>query len=402
MSDKTVIVIGAGPVGSFAALAVAQAGYRVELIEADHEISRDPRAATFHPSTIEMLDRVGIVNEFIEVGLVARYFDYWDKPTRRLVARMDHNVLAGETRFPFVVQCEQHKVANILIEKLKALPNATVRLGTRAVALTQSAESVTLEVEGPSGAATLSGDWLIGADGGRSFTRKSLGIEFEGYTWPERFLVLTTLHDFEASLGCSPRSYMAAAGSWTNLFKVAGDDLEGRWRAVFPVPAEESDEEAVSDASVETRLGPLLDGNDPQVVHRNLYRVHQRVAAQFRQGRVFIAGDAAHVNNPIGGLGLNCGIHDATELIDTLVAVDGGDGGEELLDRYVRRRRQLNIEFVQQQTIDNKKRMEEADEQTRQAKLNELAAIAADPERMRQFLRRTSLLASVEQAEAIV
>jgi 3-(3-hydroxy-phenyl)propionate hydroxylase len=400
MSEKTVIVVGAGPVGSVAALAAAQAGYRVELIEADQEISRDPRAATFHPSTIEMLDRVGIVDEVIDVGLVARYFDYWDKPARTLVARMDHQILADETKFPYVVQAEQHKVANIATAHLQAMPNVTVRLGTTATALTQDDFDVTLRVEGPGGTETLRADWMIGADGGRSFTRKSLGIEFEGYTWPERFLVLTSLHNFE-TLGYSYRSYLAAPGSWTNLFKVAGDDLKGRWRAVFPVPEAESDEQAVSDESVAERLGALLDGADPQVVHRNLYRVHQRVAAQFRQRRVFLAGDAAHVNNPIGGLGLNCGIHDAMELVETLSGYDRADGGEDLLDRYERRRRQLNIEFVQQQTIDNKKRLEETDETVRRTKLDELAEIAADPERMRQFLRRTSLLASVEQAKQI-
>jgi 3-(3-hydroxy-phenyl)propionate hydroxylase len=149
---------------------------------------------------------------------------------------------------------------------------------------------------------------------------------------------------------------------------------------------------------VARRLGPLLDGADDQVVHRNLYRVHQRVAKEWRQGRVFLAGDAAHVNNPIGGLGLNCGIHDAMELIGSLTAATGPD--DDVLDRYERRRRRLNIEFVQQQTIDNKKRLEETDPEKRRARLDELTAVAADPERMKSFLRRTSLLQSVAKAKA--
>ena len=157
----------------------------------------------------------------------------------------------------------------------------------------------------------------------------------------------------------------------------------------FPVDEDESDEDAVSDESVERRLSPLLEGADPQVVHRNLYRVHQRVAKSWREGRVFLAGDSAHLNNPIGGLGLNCGIHDATELIETLLEFDGGNNSQNLLDRYERRRKTLNIESVQQQTIDNKRRLEETEEDKRQARLNELSRIAADPALMKKFLRRT-------------
>lgn len=398
---KTVIVSGAGPVGSVTALAAARAGYRVELIEKEEVIDRSPRAATFHASTIEMIGNLGIADEFIELGLVSRYFDYWDKPSRRLVARMDHEILADETPYPFVVQVEQHKLSNLVISKLREMSDVTVRLGTEVVGVDQDDSKVTVSISDKDGVQDLTGDWLIAADGGRSFVRKTLNIEFEGYTWPERFLVFTSLHDFEASYGCSYRSYFADPGSWTNLFKVAGDDFKGRWRAVFPVDEDESDEDAVSDESVERRLSPLLEGADPQVVHRNLYRVHQRVAKSWREGRVFLAGDSAHLNNPIGGLGLNCGIHDATELIETLLEFDGGNNSQNLLDRYERRRKTLNIEFVQQQTIDNKRRLEETEEDKRQARLNELSRIAADPALMKKFLRRTSLIDSVRQAKEI-
>ena len=129
--------------------------------------------------------------------------------------------------------------------------------------------------------------------------------------------------------------------------------------------------------------------------------MHQRVAKSWREGRVFLAGDSAHLNNPIGGLGLNCGIHDATELIETLLEFDGGNNSQNLLDRYERRRKTLNIEFVQQQTIDNKRRLEETEEDKRQARLNELSRIAADPALMKKFLRRTSLIDSVRQAKEI-
>ncbi|MHB1534964.1 MAG: FAD-dependent oxidoreductase, partial [Acidimicrobiales bacterium] len=159
---------------------------------------------------------------------------------------------------------------------------------------------------------------------------------------------------------CSLRNYMADPQEWVNLFKVAGNDRSGQWRAVFPTQVEDDDEQALSDEALRRRLGRLAKENlAEQLLHRKLYNVHQRVAASFRQGRVFLAGDAAHVNNPSGGLGLNCGIHDAMELVDTLHAAGSGD--DPLLDRYEARRRAINIEFVQGQTVANKQRLEEKD-----------------------------------------
>jgi len=214
--------------------------------------------------------------------------------------------------------------------------------------------------------------------------------------------VLTTLFDFQAALGCCPRSYISDPQEWTNLFKVMGDDLKGRWRAVFPARENETDEEAFSEGSVRRRLRKLHEDHPMELLaHRNIYRVHQRVAKSFRRGRVFLAGDAAHVNNPVGGLGLNCGIHDAMEFAETLDRVASGQAGEELLDRYERRRRPINIEFVQQQTVANKKRLEERDPKVRKANFDELRRGAADPVLHKRFLMRTSLIESVRRAREI-
>jgi 3-(3-hydroxy-phenyl)propionate hydroxylase len=133
-----------------------------------------------------------------------------------------------------------------------------------------------------------------------------------------------------------------------------------------------------------------------------LYNVHQRVAASFRQGRVFLAGDAAHVNNPLGGLGLNFGIHDAVELSGLLGRVMRDEAPGDILDLYDRQRRPLNIEFVQQQTIANKKRMEEKDPAARAKNFEQLAAIAADPAAHRAYLLRSSLLDSARRRAAVI
>ena len=403
MKRSRVIVVGAGPVGVVAALASAQKGFSVILLEAEPAVDESPRAATTHPATLEMIDRLGLIGQFIAEGLVARYFQFWDRPTSTRICEFDHDLLRDETKFPFVVQTEQHKLANMGIARLREYTDADVRFNARATAVCQDGNSVTVTVEGIDGAEQISGDYLIGADGGRSTIRKALDIEFEGYTWPERCVVLTTLNDFQRIFDCCYRNYFADPHEWVNLFKVAGDDLKGRWRAVFPTRVDETDEKVLADDSVHARLQGVFPLPQPyEVAHRNLYKTHQRVAVKFRVGRIFLGGDAAHVNNPIGGLGLNCGIHDAMELIDTLHQVVTGQAEDSLLDRYERRRRPINIEFVQQTTIANKKRLEERDPEVRKSKLDELRRTAGDPKPHKQFLMRTSLLESVRKAERIV
>jgi 3-(3-hydroxy-phenyl)propionate hydroxylase len=401
-SRRELIIVGAGPVGVVAALDAARRGYAVTLIEADTEISTNPRAATFHPSTLEMVATLGFFEEFKAAGLVARHFDFWDKPTRTLIARMDHQILEDETAYPYVVQCEQHKLVDIGLRRMAGAPDIEVHLGTSVTSVTQTADRAFVTAEGPEGPRTFSADFVIGCDGGRSTVRKEIDVEFEGFTWPERFVVLTSLHDMQESLGCSYRNYIADPVEWANLFKVAGEDGIPRWRAVFPTGVDQTDDEALSDAESARRLASIVpEAKVDDLVHRKTYNVHQRVAASFRKGRVFLAGDAAHVNNPIGGLGLNCGIHDVVELLDTLDQVDVRDPDEHVIGRYERRRRPLNIEFVQNQTIANKKRLEAADEQERSLKRQELIDTAEDPVRHRGFLLRSSLLASVRASREI-
>jgi 3-(3-hydroxy-phenyl)propionate hydroxylase len=393
MQRRNILVVGAGPVGSVAALACARFGHTVTLVEAQAQIDDSPRASTTQPPTLEIIAELGLIDEYIRVGLVARTFEFWDRPTLTRIAEFDFERLRDETDFPFVVQTEQHKLANMALERLRRLPNVELVMGVAVSGVEQDEKQVTVTA----GERLFGADYVIGADGGRSTVRKSLDIEFEGYTWPERFLVITTKFDFAAALGCCYRNYMADPQEWTNLFKVAGDDLTGRWRAVFNTREDESDEEALSDTAVRARLGRIhVPDGQRDYLHLNLYNVHQRVAKNFRKGRVFLCGDAAHVNNPIGGLGLNSGIHEAWDLADLLNRALRGEGAD--LDEYENRRRPLNIEYVQEQTVANKKRLEEREPAQRERRFQELRAMAQDPQRHKAFLMRASLLESARRA----
>jgi 3-(3-hydroxy-phenyl)propionate hydroxylase len=396
-----VLIAGGGPVGVIAALALARQGIAVQVFEAEPRVNDNPRAATTHAATLEILDRLGLVDEVIRRGLIEPKFRVWNREPRQQVVEFDFGVLKGDTRYPYVVQCEQHKLATMTIERLQQYPHTSVVFNARVIGFRQSTDRVDVTIETASGPQTISASYLIGCDGGRSTVRKALDIAFEGYTHPERFLVLTTPFSFDTTYAECSRNYFSDANEWCALFKVTGDDGKGLWRVLFPTRLGETDAQALDEASVQQRLQNFFPkSGDYPVFHRNIYNVHQRVAASFRKDRVFLAGDAAHVNNPLGGLGLNFGIHDAVELAELLGKVIRGEANESALDEYDRRRRLLNVEYVQQQTIANKKRLEEKDETVRQRNNETLRATAADPAAHRAYLLRASLLDSVRKAKA--
>jgi 3-(3-hydroxy-phenyl)propionate hydroxylase len=400
-NERPILIAGGGPVGVITALALARQGLPVHVFEAEKAVDDSPRAATTHAATLEMLAELGLVEEVIRRGLIEPKFRIWDRATRELIVEFDFGVLDNDTRFPYVVQCEQHKLANMTIERLRSFAHASVDFSTRVTAVQQFNDRVEAVVEGASGPSTVRGSYLIGADGGRSTVRKALGIDFEGYTHPERFLVLTTPYSFDAEYAQCSRNYFSDPEEWCALFKVTGDDGQGLWRVLFPTRLEESDEQALQEDAIQRRLQQFFpkQGRYP-VVHRNLYNVHQRVAASFGRGRVFLAGDAAHVNNPLGGLGLNFGIHDAVELSALIGRVLRADAPASILKEYDRFRRPLNVEYVQQQTIANKKRLEEKDPALRAENNDALRKIAADPAAHRAYLLRASLIESVRKRAA--
>jgi 3-(3-hydroxy-phenyl)propionate hydroxylase len=402
-SPQPILIAGGGPVGVIAALAIARQGLPVHVFEADTKVNEMPRAATTHAATREMLAGLGMVEEVIQRGYVEPLFRIWDRQSMQIMAEFDFGTLKDETPYPFAVQCEQHKLAGMAIERLKKYPHAKVEFSARAMSLAQSSDGVEIEVETADGIRKIAGSYLIGCDGGRSTVRKALDIEFEGYTHPERFMILTMTEDLGLVYPGCTRNYVSDPESWFSMFKVSGDERGPLWRVLSSTRPEQTDEELMNPAATEARLQRFLPKDSPyNVVHRNLYNVHQRVAASFRKGRVFLAGDAAHVNNPLGGLGLNFGIHDAVELSDLLGRVIRREAPEKILDEYDLHRRPLNIEFVQQQTVANKKRMEEKDPAARAKDFEQLRRTMNDPAAHRAYCRRASLIESVKKREAAV
>jgi 3-(3-hydroxy-phenyl)propionate hydroxylase len=390
-----VVIAGAGPTGLMCALALARQGVPVVVCEAEPTLTHDLRAGTFHPPTLEMMAPYGITARMHEQGLQVRR---WQIRERRgsLVAEFDLGLLADVTPYPYRLHLEQHRLTPLQLEALRKEPSAEVRFGTPLKGLEQKAGSVTVALED----GELEASWVIGADGGRSTVRKLLPVEFEGFTWPEQFLVVSTPYDFGRH-GFTMNAYVADPTEWTAVFKMPDAGPPGLWRLAFPCGAGLPDDALLDPAAVQTRMQRFLPREGQyEVRYQSIYRVHQRVASDWRHGRVLLAGDAAHLNNPLGGFGLNSGIHDAVNLADKLGRVWRGEGGEELLDRYVQQRRAATIEHVQAMSIRNKRLLEERDPKVQRAHMEDLVAIANDPQRARQHLLESSMIAGLRKTNS--
>ncbi|MCB2106854.1 MAG: FAD-dependent monooxygenase [Rhodobacteraceae bacterium] len=398
-----IIIVGAGPVGCITALALVQKGVPVLQLEALAETPTAHRAATTHASTLDLLDGVGMSAPVIEQSVIARHFQYRYRETNEVFAEFDFARLEGETNHPYAVQLEQHKTVAIALEMLSAHPHYTLHRLHEAVGIEQTVDHVKLTTQTPDGSQhDWHGRYVIACDGGRSFVRKSQGIDFPGFTWEERFMIVATLFDFEKADNYRYRNYIADPDRWCSVFKIPGPDGKGMWRNLFPVTENDPEDVVMSDNWIRARYDECFPyARDTEIVHRNLYTVHQRVAASFRKGRVMLAGDSAHINNPLGGMGMNSGIADGLNLAEKMVAVWRGEAGEELFDRYDRQRRPLAQKYVQAQSIQNKETLQAKDAAKATVRFEELRKTAEDPKRHKAFLMNSSLINMVREAAAI-
>jgi len=398
--NAPVIIAGAGPVGCTAALRLAQAGVPVTLLEGLPDLPETLRASTFHPPSLDMLDELDMAKPLEAQGLVCRKYQYRDRRTGE-IAEFDLGYLSEDTRHPYRLQAEQWKytrlVWNELGEQHAGLAKCHFNSSVKGVHQTTDGVEVLVWTNGQE--KILRGSFLVAADGADSAVRKAVAIEFEGFTWPEKFLVASTQFPLETKFDrLSLVNYVSDPEEWLVLLRTPS-----LWRVLIPTdPKIEDDALWLSDRWIQDRLHHMAPHDrDYEIIHRTIYRVHQRVARTYRRGRVLLAGDSAHINNPLGGMGMNGGIHDAWSLADKLIRVHHGAEAGQLLDLYERQRRGICVRFVQEHTINNKKLMESKDPNVQKKRQAEFMRAAADPALSRAFLLKTSMIQSLRDAELI-
>ena len=393
MSERhDVIVVGAGPVGLTCAVKLSRAGIDTLLIEAGAELNQELRASTFHPPTLDMLEEFGVTATVIRQGLITPTWQVRMHETGER-AEFDLSILKDHTRHPYRVQCEQWKLSRMLVTQL----TGELWFGTRATAVEQTPDAVKLTVERDGEPLELECSYLVGADGARSVVRKALGLDFQGVTFPETTILATTGFDFAQHLaGLSGVNYCWAPTGTFSLLR-----LPGEWRVSLYPDDGEAIEAALEPDAIERKMQRIVPrAQRYEVLQTRPYRIHQRVVDRYRAGRVILAGDAAHLNSPSGGMGMNGGIHDAFNLSEKLARVLRG-ADPALLDLYERQRRPVALEQILAQSGRNRARMQERDPAKRLAALRELQALAADPGRALKHLLRTSMIEGLRQAEAI-
>jgi len=283
-----------------------------------------------------------------------------------------------------------------------AYGGAAPRISHRVTSVEQTGESAVVHADTPNGPVSIAAPWVIGCDGAGSAVRISQNIEFEGYTWPERFLLIHTKEDFSDLYGRV--NFIADGPKWQLVVRIPYGPGPDDWlfRVVSSVPEGMDVAEAASPEALQENLRRLRpEKSEFPVANWSIYNVHQRVAKTYRQGRVLLVGDAAHVNNPMGGQGLNSGIHDALNFAGKFKQVWADPGKDALLDLYDRQRRITNWEYIQKISVENKQRNEETDPAARRGNIDFLNSLKDNDDARFGFLHRWSMGESLDFAESV-
>jgi len=339
MANDTVIVAGAGPVGVMAALALAKQGLKVTVVEADPEPNMSPRAVVYLHPLLPDLDRLGILADMKERGHIDREGFNLHVVALGEVLSAPFDVIDDDTPTPYNLHLGQGEFTTLVSEHLARL-RVDVRWGTRVSDLAQDVDGVTVTVETPTGSEELRAAWLVGADGGRSAVRELIGASLDGFTWDERFVATNLRADLRSRGFRSSNLYIHP----THACVIADIDGQGLWRCTF----QESD--ALPEEGIVERIGEFYRGLwgadfEYELVDYRPYRMHQRLASKLRDGRVVLIGDAAHLTNPTGGLGLTTGLYDVLALEEVLPAVAKGEVDEAYLDLWAAERSRVFSEI---------------------------------------------------------
>lgn len=384
-----VIISGAGPVGMSLALALTRKGIPVIVLEKLSELSREARASTIHPPTLEFFEEIGIVKDVLANGLRIESLQFWERRTRQLVADFPYKLIENDTKYPFRLQCPQSTVTRIILQHLEKINECQVLFNHEFLRAVQNENCVKVFVATPEGERELCAKYLVGCDGAFSKVRTDLGLGFDGKTYEDRFLLVSTnanLQKIFPNMGTV--AYIFDPEEWVIIMT-----LPDTVRLVFRLKPEEDADEAKKSGNVRRRIANFLQSElNYEIKSVSTYHVHQRVTETFRVGRILLAGDAAHINNPTGGMGMNSGIHDAQLLAKNLVAVLQGES-DKLLDDYARIRKDVAVKMVQATTDENYRNLAASDENMRLKRNQELHEAARDDKKARNYLLKTAMLA---------
>lgn len=323
-----VIIVGGGPTGFTTALGLAQNGVKVRILESEADIPSQPRAPVYHWSVLDGLHRLGVLSDCLDVGIPKQDYNWAIKRTGEQF-NYDLKVLEDRVQFPHNMHLGQHAMASIVRRHLAQHSNAVAEFGSRCLGVSQDADGVNVEVERGGTIETLRARYVIGCDGASSAVRKSLGIDFVGTTWPERFVATNLYYDF-TKWGYSRSHLVIDKQDGAIICIIDRNDL---WRLTYmeddSLPLETYPERI---AEAYSRILP--GDQDYRIEATSPYKMHQRSAETYRVGRVLLAGDAAHSTNPTGGLGLTSGLFDSYALVPALSAVLLENADDAVLDKY--------------------------------------------------------------------
>ncbi len=396
MQSDYVTVVGAGPVGLVAAVSLIENNIPVIVLEASADLAVDLRASTFHPPTLEFLDKLNLADDLISRGIKCPFWQFRDRKKGE-IATFDLGLLKDYTNHPYRLQAEQWKLTEAARKRLDESDLAQLITDISVISIDQNSDFVTVYAKRKTGEKEVyQTRFLIGADGARSTIRAETKVGFPGLTIPEIFLSLSTTFRYDQAIeGLADISYISDPDEWLVLLRTPT-----LWRVLFPTDPSLSDTEIVDADRVEERMQNLLPGEPYEIKHKTAYRVHERVADKYVHGRVFLAGDAAHLNNPLGGMGMNGGIHDAINLTDKLTEVWRG-APVSLMDRYERQRRKVAIETVQAQALRNRTVLNEKDPTKRDAYHDELRQIVSDKVKHTEYVLKSSMIQSLRDLESV-
>lgn len=394
MLKNPIIIAGAGPVGITLADKLSFHGIPVIVLEKSHAPNKEWRASTFHAGTLELLEETGVTEELIARGLKAEKVQYRDRKNG-LYAEFDFTLLKDETKYPYRLQLSQATYVQVVYERIKSRPEVEVRFQAEVVDYEQDDNGVTVTIKTPNGLETLRTPYLVGTDGGRSTVRKKLGVKFDGYTHEERWLLVGTPIPFDRYIpDLAMVNYISDPEEFLFILRVPE-----AWRFLYPVPADVPDEVALDPERIQQTMQKALKTTDRfPIVENTIYKIHQRVAENFYKGRVVLAGDAAHLNSPMGGLGLNSGIHDATDLSKRLIRIinEGADYHAEL-EKYSEVRQTVAVEYVKEISEKNTRVVKEKDADYRLKLQKDMNSLATNPVTAKQWLLRSAMIASVRE-----